>query len=126
MADESFLTMEKLEKYPCLSFEQGDNSSFYLAEELLPTNEYGQIIHANDRATMLNLMIGLNGYTVCSGVIDEELNGANIVAVPLKEEGDMEIGILTHHRIRGSRMSEFYIQALRKYISWKNAEAFLI
>ena len=60
------------------------------------------------------------------GVIDEELNGANIVAVPLKEEGDMEIGILTHHRIRGSRMSEFYIQALQKYISWKNAEAFLI
>ena len=75
---------------------------------------------------MLNLMIGLNGYTVCSGVIDEELNGANIVAVPLKEEGDMEIGIPTHHRIRGSRMSEFYIQALQKYISWKNAEAFLI
>ena len=63
---------------------------------------------------------------MCSGVIDEELNGANIVAVPLKEEGDMEIGILTHHRIRGSRMSEFYIQALQKYISWKNAEAFLL
>ena len=62
---------------------------------------------------------------MCSGVIDEELNGANIVAVPLKEEGDMEIGILTHHRIRGSRMSEFYIQALRNYISWKNAEEFL-
>ena len=95
--------------------------------ELWNENEqYSQIIHANDRATMLNLMIGLNGYTVCSGVIDEELNGANIVAVPLKEEGDMEIGILTHHRIRGSRMSEFYIQALQKYISWKNAEAFLI
>ena len=48
------------------------------------------------------------------------------MAVPLKEEGEMEIGILTHHRIRGSRMSEFYIQALQKYISWKNAEAFLI
>ena len=126
LAGNSIITNEELEEYPYLSFEQGDNSSFYLAEELLPTNEYSQIIHANDRATMLNLMIGLNGYTVCSGVIDEELNGANIVAVPLKEEGDMEIGILIHHRIRGSRMSEFYIQALRKYISWKNAEAFLI
>ena len=126
LAQKDQVTMEDLKDYPYLSFEQGDNSSFYLAEELLPTNEYSQIIHANDRATMLNLMIGLNGYTVCSGVIDEELNGANIVAVPLKEEGDMEIGILTHHRIRGSRMSEFYIQALQKYISWKNAEAFLI
>ena len=126
LAQNTVITNEELEAYPYLSFEQGEHNSFYFSEEIFSTTERAKNIRVRDRATLFNLLIGLNGYTVCSGVIDEELNGANIVAVPLKEEGDMEIGILTHHRIRGSRMSEFYIQALRKYISWKNAEAFLI
>ena len=126
LAGKESVTMEDLKAYPYLSFEQGEHNSFYFSEEIFSTTERAKNIRVRDRATLFNLLIGLNGYTVCSGVIDEELNGANIVAVPLKEEGDMEIGILTHHRIRGSRMSEFYIQALRKYISWKNAEAFLI
>ena len=126
LAGKESVTMEDLKTYPYLSFEQGEHNSFYFSEEIFSTTERAKNIRVRDRATLFNLLIGLNGYTVCSGVIDEELNGANIVAVPLKEEGDMEIGILTHHRIRGSRMSEFYIQALRKYISWKNAEAFLI
>ena len=126
LAQNTVITNEELEAYPYLSFEQGEHNSFYFSEEIFSTTERAKNIRVRDRATLFNLLIGLNGYTVCSGVIDEELNGANIVAVPLKEEGDMEIGILTHHRIRRSRMSEFYIQALRKYISWKNAEAFLI
>ncbi|NLU52589.1 MAG: LysR family transcriptional regulator, partial [Clostridiaceae bacterium] len=68
---------EQLADYPCLSFEQGDNGSFYFAEEVYSTNEYLRTIKANDRATMLNLMVGLNGYTLCSGIICEELNGSD-------------------------------------------------
>lgn len=120
-----FLTMEQLEKYPCLSFEQGDNSSFYLAEELLPTNEYSQIIHANDRATMLNLMIGLNGYTLCSGLICEELNGSDYRAVPFRndgrfddsqEENQMEIGYVTRKNLILSKLGQEYVTALRQYL----------
>ena len=64
LAKEKTIRFEQLNGYPCLSFEQGDNSSFYFAEEILSTNEYSQVIKANDRATMLNLMVGLNGYTL--------------------------------------------------------------
>ena len=122
MADEPFLTMEQLEKYPCLSFEQGDNSSFYLAEELLPTNEYSQIIHANDRATMLNLMIGLNGYTLCSGIICEELNGNDYVAVPFQDDEQnpnsvMEIGYITRKNTLLSKMGVLYVEDLKKYLN---------
>ena len=119
------ISMEQLEKYPCLSFEQGDNSSFYLAEELLPTNEYSQIIHANDRATMLNLMIGLNGYTLCSGLICEELNGSDYRAVPFRndgqfddsqEENQMEIGYVTRKNLILSKLGQEYVTALRQYL----------
>ena len=69
LAGKDSITFDQLDGYPCLSFEQGDNSSFYLAEEILSTNEYSQVINANDRATMLNLMLGLMGCTLCSGNI---------------------------------------------------------
>ena len=84
LASEPSICFRQLEEYPCLAFEQGDNSSFYLAEEILATNEYPRIIRANDRATMLNLMVGLNGYTLCSGIICEELNGNEFAAVPFR------------------------------------------
>lgn len=120
LADAEKITFEQLADYPCLSFEQGDNSSFYLAEEILSTNEYQRIIKANDRATMLNLMIGLNGYTLCSGIICEELNGSDYTAVPF-DCGDtdeaMEIGYITLKNVILSEMAEIYIKELKAYLN---------
>ena len=121
LADKSSLTLEDLEDYPCLSFEQGDNSSFYFAEEILSMNEYQRTIKANDRATMLNLMIGLNGYTLCSGIICEELNGTDYIAVPF-DSGEirtdkMEIGYITKKDAMLSNMGELYIREIKEYLS---------
>ncbi len=114
--------MKQTDGYPCLSFEQGDNSSFYLAEEILSTNEYSQVIRANDRATMLNLMIGLNGYTLCSGIICEELNGNDYVAVPFQDDEQnpnsvMEIGYITKKNTLLSKMGVLYVEDLKKYLN---------
>ena len=114
--------MEQLNEYPCLSFEQGGNSSFYFAEEIFSTNEYPRTIKANDRATMLNLMIGLNGYTLCSGIICEELNGSDYAAVPLESEGNgtynhMEIGYIVKKNQILSKMGSLYIQETERYLS---------
>ena len=81
LASRESVTMDDLQPYPCLAFEQGNNNSFYFAEEVLSTYEYKQLIRANDRATMLNLMKGLNGYTLCSGIICEELNGGDYLSL---------------------------------------------
>ena len=121
LAGETSIRFEQLESYPCLSFEQGENSSFYLAEEILSTNEYAQVIKANDRATMLNLMVGLNGYTLCSGIICEELNGSDYIAVPFEDDGQsadsaMEIGYVTRKNVILSEMGEKYIQAIKQYL----------
>lgn len=116
------ISFAQLEGYPCLSFEQGDNSSFYLAEEILSTNEYPQIIKANDRATMLNLMIGLNGYTLCSGIICEELNGGDYIAVPFRDDEQnpnsmMEIGYVVRKNTILSQMGALYIDKLKEYLN---------
>lgn len=121
LAKEPSISFEQLKGYPCLSFEQGDNSSFYLAEEILSTNEYSQVIKANDRATMLNLMVGLNGYTLCSGIICEELNGSDYLTVPFKDDeenrnSDMEIGYIVRKNTILSSIGERYLEELKRYL----------
>ena len=115
------IRFEQLTDYPCHSIEQGDNGSFYFAEEIFSTNVYPRTIKANDRATMLNLMIGLNGYTLCSGIICEELNGTDYIAVPLEDEGDsagnnMEIGYIVKKDVILSSMGELYIREIDRYL----------
>ncbi|MGN1170749.1 MAG: LysR family transcriptional regulator [Lachnospiraceae bacterium] len=115
LAGRKSVTLEDLRPYPYLSFEQGDHNSFYYSEEIFSTEVRSKNIRVRDRATLFNLLIGLNGYTVCSGVIDEELNGKNIIAVPLAQEGDMHIGIVTHNKYLPGRMGSKYIEALKRY-----------
>ncbi len=116
LAGKPSLSMEELKEYPCLAFEQGVSNSFYFAEEMKSTDEYIKLIRADDRATMLNLMVGLNGYTLCSGIISEELNGTDYVAVPLvaEENEKMHIGYIKHRDTKLSDLGEIYIQELLK------------
>lgn len=121
LAKQKSITLPELQQYPCLSFEQGESSSFYYAEEILSTCEYPRIIKANDRATMLNLMIGLNGYTLCSGIICEELNGDDYLAVPFETEDKavddtMEIGYIIRKNTLLSKMGRLYIEEIKKYL----------
>lgn len=121
LAAKASVDLQDLAAYPCLSFEQGENSSVYFAEEILSENEYQRIIKANDRATMLNLMVGLNGYTLCSGIICEELNGSDYVAVPFTGDEQnrnslMEIGYITKQDAILSRIGEVYIEEIEKYL----------
>lgn len=120
LANERSICFEQLLDYPCLSFEQGESSSFYLSEEILSTANYLRTIKTCDRATMLNLMIGLNGYTLCSGIICEELNGTDFLAVPFEadsSDGIMEIGCIVRKNTMLSEMGRLYISELKKYLN---------
>ena len=115
LAKQDVITMEELDEYPCLSFDQGKNNSLYLAEEMKSTYEYRRLIKANDRATLLNLMIGLNAYTLCSGIICEDLNGDDYKAVPLRETEKMRIGYIKRKGAKVSHIGQLYIEELKKY-----------
>ncbi len=120
LAQNDIITSEELKNYPCLSFEQGIKGSAYLAEEILSEKEYPRTIKASDRATMLNLMVGLNGYTLCSGIICEELNGSDYVAVPFDGSASseiMNIGYVTKKNNILSEVGRLYIEELKKYLS---------
>lgn len=117
LAVKNEVVMEELEEYPYLSFEQGDYNSFYFSEEILSTLDRNKNIKVRDRATLFNLVIGLNGYTVSTGVISKELNGENIIAKPLKVEEYMRVGTIKQKNMTLSRYGKVYMESLKIHIS---------
>ena len=115
LAGREKVSLEDLADYPCLSFEQGNQNSFYFAEEVLSTLDYRQVIKANDRATMLNLMQGLHGYTLCSGIICNELNGDGYTAVPFKTDEIMTIGYIKRADVLLNELGKMYVDELKTY-----------
>ena len=117
LAHKKVVSMDELEEYPYISFEQGDHNSFYFSEEIFSTVVRPKHIRVRDRASLFSLLLGLDGYTVSSGVIDKEVNGENIISVPLAEEGLMHIGYITNNKMQRSRLGQEYIHALEQYVS---------
>jgi DNA-binding transcriptional LysR family regulator len=113
LAKKKYLTLEDLKPYPRLSYEQGSHNSFYFAEEILSTVDCDKELVVLDRATLFNMLIGLDGYTICSGVINEELNGPNIIAKKLKVDDYMEIGYILPQSIHPSHLTSEYIDILK-------------
>ncbi len=118
LAKKKKIKLTDLTPYPYLTYEQGDFNSFYYAEEPLTQIDFDcpKNIKVRDRATLFNLLIGLNGYTICSGIISHELNGPEIIARPLALSDSMTVGILTRKGMVLSRYAEAYITAVKKHI----------
>ena len=116
LAKQEYVTLNDLLPYPYLSFEQGDYNSFYFSEEILSTISRPKNIHVSDRATLFNLLIGLNGYTISTGVISRELNGSDIVSVPLHVDEEIRVGYITHKNVKNSPLANIYIEYLKDTI----------
>ena len=110
------VTLDDLKEYPRLTYDQGIKNSFYFAEELHITAESPKNIIVSDRATLFNLLIGLDGYTISSGILSSDLNGDNIVAIPLESDERMEIGYITTTDRPMNTITQRYLEHLNRYI----------
>lgn len=122
LASRESINWEDLKDYPCLTFEQGTSSSSFYSEEILTEKNYDRLIYTNDRATNLNLMVGLNAYMLCSGIICEELNGSDYVAIPYAGDEEninstMEIGYIKKKGLSFSRIGERFLNEMKAYLS---------
>lgn len=113
LASRESVSLEELAPYPCLSFDQGSNQSFYLAEEVYSTYNYNQQIKASDRATVLNLMLGLDAYILCPGILSESLYDDDYAVVPLQSDKVMHIGYISRKGCEISRLGEMFIDKLK-------------
>lgn len=116
LAAQASVTLADLANYPRLSYDQGSRNSFYFAEEPHITEPVDKAIVVTDRATLFNLLIGLDGYTISSGILSADLNGDQIVAVPLSDGGTMELGYIHQPGRPLSPMATRYLEILRAYV----------
>lgn len=116
LAKQPIVTIDQLAEYPYLSFEQGEYNSFHFSEEILSTLSHPKSIRVNDRATLFNLLIGLNGYTISTGVLSADLNGNEIIPVPLACEETINVGWISHQNAALSKLALAYIDALHQAI----------
>jgi DNA-binding transcriptional LysR family regulator len=116
LARKKRVTLNDLEDVPRLTFDQGVNNSFYLAEEILSTRSSKQDIRVSDRATIFNLMIGLGGYTISTGIISDDLD-PSIVAVPLEVDERIEIGWIGHASVSLTDQAQRFVAEMRDVVA---------
>jgi DNA-binding transcriptional LysR family regulator len=116
LAGRRHVTPKDLADLPKLSFDQGENNSFHFAEEILSTEYSKRSIRVSDRATIFNLMIGLGGYTISTGIVSTDLN-PGIVAVPLHVKERIEIGWISHGDLEISLQASRYLDEVRKIVT---------
>lgn len=117
LAERKSVTLADLEPYPYIYFEQGENTSFYFAEEVLSTFPHKKSIRVTDRATCFNLIIGLNGYTPSAGIyIIEDLGGGDLISKPLELDETIHIGMIAIKGTERSEIGKQYLELLKKYL----------
>ena len=117
------VTPEELDAYPFISFEQGTENALYFAEEVMPSIDRKKNIRVRDRATMTNLILGLNGFTVASGALSKELNGPDVVAVPLKMDDMIRVGLVVQSDAPLSSAGKIFVSAIRECCAERSYDA---
>jgi DNA-binding transcriptional LysR family regulator len=112
LAKRDCVTLADLEEYPCLSFEQGNYNSFYFSEEIQSATYHKKNIRVSDRATIFSLMLGLDGYTISTGIVSADLSGKNIVAVPLLVDEPITVGWIAPSASGISQMGRLFLGEL--------------
>ena len=118
LAKKEIVHLSDLEDFPYLSYDQGTHNSFYFSEEILSQEHHKKSIVVSDRATLFNLLIGLDGYTIATGILNSNLNGNNIVSIPLDIEDPIELVYIKHEKTALSKMGEKFIEYLLEEVKF--------
>ena len=116
LAGRESVTLADLEPLPCLTYEQGDQNAFYLSEEILSTLNHEKSIKVTDKGTIIDLMVGTDGFTISSGICPSYLRGDDIISIPLTVDEVIRIGVITHRDYRPTVLGEKYLEILHRVV----------
>ena len=122
LAGRERVTLADLEPLPCLTYEQGDQNAFYFSEEILSTLNHEKSIKVTDKSSIINLLIGTDGYTISSGICPSYLSGEDIISIPLDVDEVIRIGVITHRDYKPTPLGEMYLDILHRIVGDLRAE----
>lgn len=116
LAGKTSVTLEDLVQLPCLTYEQGDQNSFYFSEEILSTLNHDKSIKVTDKGTIIDLMVGTDGYTISSGLCPSYLRGDDVISIPLEVDERIRLGVITHRDYRPTKLGQQYLDILHRVV----------
>ena len=116
LAGRESVSMADLLPFPCLTYEQGEQNAFYFSEEILSTLNHDKSIKVTDKGTIIDLMVGTDGYTISSGICPSYLRGDDIISIPLRVDEVIRIGVITHRDHRPTVLGQQYLDILHRVV----------
>ena len=115
-ANREKISIEELSEYPCITFDQSNDSNFYLTEEALSDYDFKKVIKTSDRATAMELIADLQGYSIGCGLLSaEDVILKGLVSIKLEEEDPLSIGYIVRESGNLSEYGKYYTEELLKY-----------
>ena len=111
LSNKTLITLKDLEKYPYVTYEQGDHNVSFFAEEIVDIHS-DKHIAINDRATLMNALLSADCYTVGTGIMPSQLNEGRIISIPLESEDYYTIGYILRADINVSVLTKEFIKML--------------
>lgn len=116
LAGREMVTLQDLRDLPCLTYDQGDQNAFYFSEEILSTLDHERSIKVTDKGTIIDLMVGTDGYTISSGICPSYLRGDDIISIPLDVDEVIRLGVITHRAYKPTALGEEYLSILHRVV----------
>ena len=116
LANNTEITLEALKKYPYVSYEQGEHNVSFFAEEIVDIHS-DKHIEISDRASLMNVLLSTDGYTVGTGIMPSVLNEGRIVSIPVESEDHYTIGYILRSDTKVSELTEKFIDMLKNYVA---------
>ncbi len=116
LATSKRLANSDLKKYPYVSYEQGEHNSSFFTEELTDISYIDRHIEISDRATLMNVLMLTDSYTIGTGIMPSALNKGDIVSVPFESKESYIIGYLLNDERKISEVTQAFISQLENTI----------
>lgn len=119
LADRTKLSHEEMIDYPYITYDQGESGPVEFSEELSEYNQTKKHIRINDRATLMNLLLDSESYTIGTGIMRSELNKGDVISIPFVSDDVYTVGIINRADVGLSEEAERFTTLLYETVEGK-------
>ena len=116
VCNQNILTYTQLMQYPFVSYEQGNHNVSFFTEEIMESIDVKKHIEISDRASLMNVLMTTDSYTIGTGIMPSALNEGKIISIPLESSSYYNIGYIFHTDRKCSDLTAHFINMLEELV----------
>lgn len=113
LCESPLITAGMLSDFPYVSYEQGKHNVPLFAEEIFHTGG-NKRVEISDRASLMNVLLATDSYTVGTGIMPSLLNEGRIVSIPFESDDSYLIGYILRKDRTPSALTTRFTEMMQK------------